>query len=43
LTNSVSTPRLLERLAEVPDPCAHGMRHRLAVVLALTLCAVLAE
>ncbi|MFD8209649.1 ISAs1 family transposase [Streptomyces sp. NPDC059695] len=36
-------PGLLERLAEVPDPrdpC--GVRHRLAVVLALTACAVLA-
>jgi hypothetical protein len=34
---------LLERLAEVPDPRdPRGVRHRLAVVLALTACAVLA-
>ncbi|MFI1154859.1 ISAs1 family transposase [Streptomyces sp. NPDC020817] len=36
-------PGLLERLAEVPDPRdARGVRHTLAVVLALTACAVLA-
>lgn len=36
-------PSLLERLAEVPDPRdPRGVRHRLAVVLALTACAVLA-
>ncbi|WP_371656760.1 MULTISPECIES: transposase family protein [unclassified Streptomyces] len=36
-------PGLLERLAEVPDPrAARGVRHALAVVLALTACAVLA-
>ena len=36
-------PGLLDRLAEVPDPCdPRGVRHRLAVVLALTACAVLA-
>ncbi|MFE5082090.1 transposase family protein [Streptomyces mirabilis] len=36
-------PGLLERLAEVPDPCnPRGVRHRLTVVLALTACAVLA-
>ena len=36
-------PRLLERLAEVPDPRdPRGVRHRLIVVLALTACAVLA-
>ncbi|KMS77038.1 transposase [Streptomyces viridochromogenes] len=36
-------PGLLERLAEVPDPRdPRGVRHRLAVVLALTACAVLA-
>lgn len=35
-------PGLLERLAEVPDPRdPRGVRHRLAVVLALTACAVL--
>lgn len=34
-------PGLLERLAEVPDPRdPRGVRHRLAVVLALTACAV---
>ncbi|MEW2426187.1 transposase family protein [Streptomyces nigra] len=34
---------LLERLAEVPKPRdPRGVRHRLAVVLALTACAVLA-
>ncbi|WP_406154642.1 transposase family protein [Streptomyces sp. NBC_00882] len=36
-------PGLLERLAAVPDPRdPRGVRHRLAVVLALTACAVLA-
>ncbi|MFF2470258.1 MULTISPECIES: ISAs1 family transposase [Streptomyces] len=36
-------PGLLERLVEVPDPRdPRGVRHRLAVVLALTACAVLA-
>ncbi|GAB7184558.1 hypothetical protein ATKI12_4389 [Kitasatospora sp. Ki12] len=36
-------PGLLERLAEVPDPCdARGVRHALAVMLGLTACAVLA-
>ncbi|WP_233273577.1 ISAs1 family transposase [Streptomyces broussonetiae] len=36
-------PGLLERLAEVPDPRdPRGVRHRLAVVLALTTCAMLA-
>ncbi|MED7948859.1 ISAs1 family transposase [Streptomyces sp. BE303] len=36
-------PGLLERLAEVPDPRdPRGVRHTLAVVLALTACAVLA-
>ncbi|WP_371666729.1 ISAs1 family transposase [Streptomyces sp. NBC_00289] len=36
-------PGLLERLAEVPDPRdPRGVRHRLAVVLTLTACAVLA-
>ncbi|MFE2189046.1 ISAs1 family transposase [Streptomyces sp. NPDC059455] len=36
-------PGLLERLAKVPDPRdPRGVRHRLAVVLALTACAVLA-
>ncbi|MFJ3867552.1 transposase family protein [Streptomyces nigra] len=36
-------PGLLERLAEVPDPGdPRGVRHALAVVLALTACAVLA-
>ncbi|MGW2647748.1 transposase family protein [Streptomyces sp. NPDC001393] len=36
-------PGLLERLAEVPDPRdALGVRHKLAAVLALTACAVLA-
>ncbi|WP_323139675.1 transposase family protein [Streptomyces sp. NBC_01443] len=36
-------PGLLDRLAEVPDPRdPRGVRHRLAVVLALTACAVLA-
>ncbi|WP_327129799.1 ISAs1 family transposase [Streptomyces sp. NBC_01727] len=36
-------PGLLERLAEVPDPRdPRGVRHALAVVLALTACAVLA-
>ena len=36
-------PGLLERLAEVPDPRdPRGVRHALAVVLALTSCAVLA-
>ncbi|SEC19185.1 Transposase DDE domain-containing protein [Streptomyces sp. 3213] len=35
---------LLERLAEVPDPRdPRGVRHALAVALALTACAVLAE
>ncbi|MFD3844248.1 transposase family protein, partial [Streptomyces sp. NPDC058642] len=36
-------PRLLERLAEVPDPRdPRGVRHALVAVLALTACAVLA-
>lgn len=36
-------PGLVERLAEVPDPRdPRGVRHRLAVVLTLTACAVLA-
>ncbi|MFC1406975.1 MULTISPECIES: transposase family protein [Streptacidiphilus] len=36
-------PGLLERLAQVPDPRnPRGVRHALAVVLALTACAVLA-
>jgi hypothetical protein len=36
-------PGLLERLAEAPDPRdPRGVRHLLAVVLALTACAVLA-
>ncbi|MFF2470395.1 aldo/keto reductase [Streptomyces mirabilis] len=36
-------PGLLERLAGVPDPRdPRGVRHRLAIVLALTACAVLA-
>jgi predicted transposase YbfD/YdcC len=36
-------PGLLERLAEVPDPRdPRGVRHALAVVLALTACSVLA-
>ncbi|MGW4881416.1 ISAs1 family transposase [Streptomyces sp. NPDC004262] len=36
-------PDLLERLAQVPDPRdPRGVRHALAVVLALTACAVLA-
>ncbi|GAA2952303.1 ISAs1 family transposase [Streptomyces erythrogriseus] len=36
-------PSLLERLAQVPDPRdPRGVRHALAVVLALTACAVLA-
>ncbi|PBC92509.1 IS4 family transposase [Streptomyces sp. Ag82_O1-15] len=40
---SQEVPSLLERLAEVPDPRdPRGVRHRLAVVLALTACAVLA-
>lgn len=40
---SEEVPGLLERLAEVPDPRdSRGVRHRLAVVLALTACAVLA-
>ncbi|MFE5243077.1 MULTISPECIES: transposase family protein [unclassified Streptomyces] len=40
---SEEVPGLLERLAEVPDPRdPRGVRHRLAVVLALTACAVLA-
>ncbi|WP_229843822.1 ISAs1 family transposase, partial [Streptomyces chryseus] len=40
---SKEVPSLLERLAEVPDPRdSRGVRHRLAVVLALTACAVLA-
>ncbi|MFF3404210.1 transposase family protein [Streptomyces sp. NPDC002659] len=35
--------RLLERLAEVPDPRdPRGVRHALVAVLALTACAVLA-
>ncbi|MFJ8493717.1 transposase family protein [Streptomyces sp. NPDC094038] len=35
-------PGLLKRLAEVPNPRdPRGVRHRLAVVLALTACAVL--
>ncbi|MDH6580299.1 transposase family protein [Kitasatospora sp. MAP5-34] len=35
-------PGLLERLAQVPDPRdPRGVRHALAVVLALTACAVL--
>ncbi|MET7712287.1 ISAs1 family transposase [Streptomyces sp. NPDC005407] len=49
MTNSALIPRpdevpgLLERLAEVPDPRdPRGVRHTLAVVLALTACAVLA-
>jgi hypothetical protein len=37
---SGEVPGLLERLAQVPDP--RGVRHALAVVLALTACAVLA-
>jgi predicted transposase YbfD/YdcC len=37
---SDEVPRLLERLAEVPDP--RGVRHALLAVLALTACAVLA-
>ncbi|XKK60598.1 ISAs1 family transposase [Streptomyces sp. ARC32] len=41
--DAVEVPGLLERLAEVPDPRdPRGVRHRLAVVLALTACAVLA-
>lgn len=37
-------PGLVDRLAGVPDPRdPRGVRHRLAVVLALTACAVLAE
>ncbi|MER5472000.1 ISAs1 family transposase [Streptomyces sp. NPDC002685] len=40
---SGEVPGLLERLAEVPDPRdPRGVRHALAVVLALTACAVLA-
>ncbi|WP_328663345.1 ISAs1 family transposase [Streptomyces sp. NBC_00328] len=40
---SEEVPGLLERLAEVPDPRdSRGVRHHLAVVLALTACAVLA-
>ncbi|MEV6029430.1 transposase family protein, partial [Streptomyces sp. NPDC052036] len=40
---SGQVPGLLERLAEVPDPRdPRGVRHGLAVVLALTACAVLA-
>ncbi|MFD4945289.1 ISAs1 family transposase [Streptomyces sp. NPDC058409] len=40
---SEDVPGLLERLGEVPDPRdPRGVRHRLAVVLALTACAVLA-
>ncbi|MFF3787497.1 ISAs1 family transposase [Streptomyces sp. NPDC001933] len=40
---SEEVPGLMERLAEVPDPRdPRGVRHRLAVVLALTACAVLA-
>ncbi|MFF2411288.1 transposase family protein [Streptomyces sp. NPDC058092] len=40
---SEEVPGLLGRLAEVPDPCdPRRVRHRLAVVLALTACAVLA-
>ncbi|WP_329319244.1 MULTISPECIES: ISAs1 family transposase [unclassified Streptomyces] len=40
---SEEVPDLLERLAEVPDPRdPRGVRHALAVVLALTACAVLA-
>ena len=40
---SGEVPGLLKRLAEVPDPRdPRGVRHRLAVVLALTACAVLA-
>ncbi|MEU1601214.1 transposase family protein [Streptomyces sp. NPDC005708] len=36
-------PGLLEQLAEVPDPRdSRGVRHALAVVLALIACAVLA-
>lgn len=36
-------PGLLERLAEIPDPRdPRGIRHALAVVLALAACAVLA-
>ncbi|MEE1670412.1 transposase family protein [Streptomyces sp. WAC07094] len=39
---STEVPGLLERLAEVPDPRdARGVRHPLAVVLALAACAVL--
>ncbi|MEU9057042.1 ISAs1 family transposase [Streptomyces sp. NPDC048384] len=37
---SAEVPRLLEQLAEVPDP--RGVRHALVAVLALTACAVLA-
>ncbi|MFB6879000.1 transposase family protein [Streptomyces sp. NPDC056323] len=41
---SEEVPSLLERLAEVPDPRdPRGVRHRLTVVLVLTVCAVLAE
>ncbi|SCF73790.1 transposase family protein [Streptomyces sp. Ncost-T10-10d] len=40
---SEEVPSFLKRLAEVPDPRdPRGVRHRLAVVLALTACAVLA-
>ncbi len=40
---SAEVPRLLERLAEVPDPRdPRGVRHALVAVLALTACAVLA-
>jgi predicted transposase YbfD/YdcC len=40
---SDEVPRLLERLAEVPDPRdPRGVRHALVAVLALTACAVLA-
>ncbi|WAU78386.1 ISAs1 family transposase (plasmid) [Streptomyces sp. Qhu-G9] len=40
---SDEVPRLLDRLAEVPDPRdPRGVRHALAAVLALTACAVLA-
>jgi predicted transposase YbfD/YdcC len=39
---SEEVPGLMERLAEVPDPRdPRGVRHALAVVLALTACAVL--
>jgi DDE_Tnp_1-associated len=38
----VECPDLLQRLAQVPDPCdRRGLRHPLAVVLALATAAVL--